>query len=93
MLQIVYADLLDRATTNAFAEAFPADGAFTAKESRGRRYWYFQTSKANGRGQQDRGRSIAPAASQCCGRIVRLSSRWRGRNICANRLGPSRTWR
>lgn len=51
MLQTIYADLLDRAAANAFAEAFPADGAFTAKDLRGRRYWYFQTSKANGRRQ------------------------------------------
>lgn len=52
MLQTVYADLLDRAVAGAFAEAFPADGAFTAKEVRGRLYWYFQASKANGRRQQ-----------------------------------------
>ena len=51
MLQTVYADLLDRARANAFAEAFPDDGAFTVKTLRGRRYWYFQASKANGRGQ------------------------------------------
>jgi hypothetical protein len=51
MLQTVYADLLDRATANAFAEAFPADGTFTAKALRGRSYWYFQASTANGRGQ------------------------------------------
>jgi hypothetical protein len=51
MLQTVYADLLDRAQANAFADAFPADGAFTVKTLRGRRYWYFQTSTANGRGQ------------------------------------------
>ncbi len=52
MLQTVYADLLDRAAASAFAEAFPADGAFVAKALRGRRYWYFQDSKANGRGQR-----------------------------------------
>ncbi len=51
MLQTVYADLLDRSVANAFAESFPDNGVFTAKLSRGRRYWYFQASKANGRGQ------------------------------------------
>ena len=51
MLQTVYADLLERAVENAFAEAFPADGVFTSKALRGRRYWYFQASKANGRSQ------------------------------------------
>jgi hypothetical protein len=51
MLQTVYADLLDRAKADAFADAFPADGVFTVKVVRRRRYWYFQASKANGRGQ------------------------------------------
>ena len=52
MLQTVYADLLDRAMADASAEAFPANGAFTAKELRGRRYWYFQASAADGRAQK-----------------------------------------
>lgn len=52
MLQTVYADLLDRAVANAFADAFAADGVFTPKELRGRRYWYFQASQADGRGQK-----------------------------------------
>ena len=52
MLQTVYAELLDRAAASAFAEAFPADGVFTAKSSHGRRYWYFQASKPNGRSQK-----------------------------------------
>jgi hypothetical protein len=52
MLQTIYAELLDRATSDAFAAAFPGDGVFTPKVLRGRRYWYFQASKANGRGQR-----------------------------------------
>ena len=64
MLQTVYADLLDRAATDAFAEAFPADGGFTAKELRGRRYWYFQASKANGRGQRYVGRETPELLAQ-----------------------------
>ena len=52
ILQTVYADLLDRATADAFAQAFESDGVFVAKMVRGRRYWYFQSSKANGRGQK-----------------------------------------
>jgi hypothetical protein len=51
MLQTVYAELLDRATANAFIEAFPADGVFTSKALHARRYWYFQASRANGRSQ------------------------------------------
>lgn len=52
MLQTVYADLLDRVTAGAFAEAFSADGMFTVKSVRGRRYWYFQQSAADGRRQK-----------------------------------------
>jgi hypothetical protein len=52
MLQTVYAELLDRTRAAAFAEAFPADGVFTRKVVRGRRYWYFQSPSANGRRQR-----------------------------------------
>jgi hypothetical protein len=52
MLQTAYAELLDRARSTAFAEAFPADGAFTAKTVRGRRYWYFQTAASGSRQQK-----------------------------------------
>ena len=52
VLQTAYAELLDRTRSTAFAEAFPADGAFTAKTVRGRRYWYFQTASVDGRGQK-----------------------------------------
>ena len=52
MLQTAYAELLDRTRSAAFAEAFPADGAFIVKTVRGRRYWYFQATSANGRGQK-----------------------------------------
>jgi hypothetical protein len=52
MLQTAYAELMDRTRSAAFAEAFPADGVFTAKTVRGRRYWYFQGTSGNGRGQK-----------------------------------------
>lgn len=49
--QTAYAELLDRARSAAFDEAFPDDGAFTPKVLRGRCYWYFQASSRSGRGQ------------------------------------------
>jgi hypothetical protein len=38
MLQTAYAELLDRVRGVAFAEAFPADGAFVQEILRERRY-------------------------------------------------------
>lgn len=49
--QTNYAELLERCATAAFAEAFPAGGAFTKKTIKGRPYWYFQ-STAHGRRTQ-----------------------------------------
>ncbi len=42
--QAAYADLVERAWSAAFAEAFADPGIFTPKEVRGRRYWYFQAA-------------------------------------------------
>lgn len=42
-LQTIYAELLDRAASAAFSEAFPEDGTFVSKTIKGKRYWYFQT--------------------------------------------------
>lgn len=52
MVQTAYAELLDRAAAAAFDDAFPVEGAFTAKTLRGRRYWYFQSGSADGRSQK-----------------------------------------
>jgi hypothetical protein len=51
-LHTAYAELLDRCGSSAFGDAFPKDGVFVAKTIKGRRYWYFQTSSENGRGQR-----------------------------------------
>ena len=56
VLQTAYADLLDRAASAAFDEAFAEDGVFTPKDLRGRRYWYFQASTNGGRQQHYVGR-------------------------------------
>ena len=50
--QTTYAELLERCETNSFSPAFSADGTFIPKTIKDRRYWYFQTSTANGRVQQ-----------------------------------------
>src|SRR5205809_4845086 len=41
-LQTTYAELLERCSSAAFGESFPANGAFIQKTINGRRYWYFQ---------------------------------------------------
>ena len=56
VLQTIYAELLERAQTAAFAEAFPEDGAFTSKIVGPARYWYFQTQGQHGRVQRYAGR-------------------------------------
>ena len=52
VLQTTYAELLDRCAQAAFGESFPADGVFTPKTIRGRRYWYFQLPSKAGRAQK-----------------------------------------
>lgn len=51
-LQTAYADLLDRCSQGAFAEDFPEDGTFIPKTIKGRRYWYFQVTDADGARKQ-----------------------------------------
>jgi hypothetical protein len=70
MVQTTYAELLDRARSDAFAEAFPADGAFTAKTVRGRRYWYFQAGSAEGRRQK----YVGPETPELLDEIARQKS-------------------
>ena len=65
-LQTAYADLLDRAASAAFGEAFSDDGVFTPKLVRGRRYWYFQTTSENGRHQ----RYVGPETPELLERIA-----------------------
>jgi hypothetical protein len=70
MLQTAYAELMDRTRSAAFAEAFPADGVFTAKTVRGRRYWYFQSASGNGRGQK----YVGPETPELLDEIARHKS-------------------
>ncbi len=52
VLQTAYADLMDRAASAAFEDAFPDEGVFVSKSVRGRRYWYFQLPAESGRKQR-----------------------------------------
>ncbi len=51
-LQTAYADLVDRCASAAFEDDFSDGGTFTAKEVRGRNYWYFQSATEQGRTQK-----------------------------------------
>jgi hypothetical protein len=51
-IQTAYAELLERASTNAFEEAFPQEGDFVRKTVKGRDYWYFQATTPDGRSQK-----------------------------------------
>lgn len=64
-LQTVYADLLDRAGSAAFDQAFAGDGSFTSKTIKGRVYWYFQDAAPEGRRQ----RYVGPETPELLERI------------------------
>ena len=66
-LQTIYAELLDRAASADFADAFPENGTFVAKDIRGRRYWYFQEPAEIGRRQQ----YVGPETAALLERIAR----------------------
>lgn len=52
LMQTTYAELLELCASAAFSDAFSEEGVFTVKTVRGRRYWYFQSSTAQGRTQK-----------------------------------------
>lgn len=52
ILQTAYAELLERSDAAAFDDAFAEAGTFVAKTIKGRRYWYFQTTKDGARPQK-----------------------------------------
>ncbi len=66
-LQTAYADLVDRAASAAFEDAFPDKGVFVSKTVRGRRYWYFQLPAGSGRRQ----RYVGPETPELMERIAR----------------------
>lgn len=46
--QVLYSELAQRTLDASFTSDFPVDGRFISMESRGRRYWYFDTAKDGG---------------------------------------------
>ncbi len=66
VLQTAYADLMDRAASAAFEDAFPDEGVFVSKTVRGRRYWYFQLPAESGRKQ----RYVGPETPELMERIA-----------------------
>jgi hypothetical protein len=66
LVQTTYAELLERCAAAAFGESFPDDGTFTPKAIKGRRYWYFQTTSADGRSQ----RYVGPESPELRERIA-----------------------
>ena len=66
VLQTAYAELMDRAGSAAFEDAFPDDGVFVAKTVRGRRYWYFQLPAGSGRQQ----RYVGPETPELMERVA-----------------------
>jgi len=66
VLQTAYADLVDRAASAAFEDAFPDEGVFVSKTVRGRRYWYFQLPAESGRKQ----RYVGPETPELMERIA-----------------------
>lgn len=47
--QTLYSELAQRSLDAAFTSEFSADGRFVTMESRGRRYWYFDTDRPDGK--------------------------------------------
>mgnify|MGYP003383278347 CR=1 FL=1 len=47
--QVLYSELAQRSLDAAFATEFSLDGRFISMESRGRRYWYFDTAQDQGK--------------------------------------------
>ncbi|ATU96009.1 hypothetical protein BLM14_29980 (plasmid) [Phyllobacterium zundukense] len=46
--QVLYSELAQRTLDASFTSDFPISGRFITMESRGRRYWYFDTAKEGG---------------------------------------------
>jgi hypothetical protein len=46
--QVLYSELMQRTIDASFTTDFPVSGRFITMESRGRRYWYFDTPRAGG---------------------------------------------
>jgi len=52
--QTLYAELAQRSLDDSFTSEFSAEGRFVGVEVKGRKYWYFDTPKSEGAGQNRR---------------------------------------
>ncbi|WP_398480291.1 GSU2403 family nucleotidyltransferase fold protein [Tardiphaga sp.] len=52
--QTLYSELVQRSLDDSFTSEFSSDGRFVAVEVKGRKYWYFDTPKPEGGGQDRR---------------------------------------
>lgn len=52
--QTLYSELVQRSLDDSFTSGFSSDGRFVAVEVKGRKYWYFDTPKPEGGGQDRR---------------------------------------
>lgn len=68
-LQTAYADLLDKLMDASLAEQVPPQGNFVAKTVKGRRYWYTQSTGADGRQVQT---YVGPETPELLERIERF---------------------
>jgi hypothetical protein len=58
--QVLYSELAQRSLDAAFTSEFSLDGRFITMESRGRRYWYFDVAKLDGKPGSKRRTYVGP---------------------------------
>ena len=58
--QVLYSELAQRSLDAAFTSEFSLDGRFISMESRGRRYWYFDVAKQDGKPGSKRRTYVGP---------------------------------
>ena len=54
VFQTLYSELVQRSLDESFTSEFSSEGRFVAVEVKGKKYWYFDTPKPDGRGQDRR---------------------------------------
>lgn len=68
--QVLYSELAQRSLDAAFTSEFSLDGRFITMESRGRRYWYFDTANPDGKPGSKRRVYVGPVDDEEINRRV-----------------------
>ncbi|WP_421760673.1 GSU2403 family nucleotidyltransferase fold protein [Devosia sp.] len=68
--QVLYSELAQRSLDASFTSEFSLDGRFISMESRGRRYWYFDTAKRDGKPGSKRRIYVGPVDDEEINRRV-----------------------